>query len=934
MRTRHSILPDAVNGYPLDRYRWEIITPRAATNLIANPSFEIGLDNWSPTGIGALRLATAWQQAGMMSLLEDTNDVNGGAFYGETTPMSFTAGVFYWASLWGKFAPGASYQMYFASTAGTKVGTATTFIGRGWSQRVAVGYQETATLSRRLYVKRYSDQKPFYIDAVQVERDRLTDYLDGSLRGNVRSDNGYFWTGQAHASTSSRLASTLSGGVPVRLSKWFTVMAMIGLGVFTPEQVAIPRNLRGGSTYQRTLLPLERNFDLAGALNANDPRLLDQMRDELGRVLQPFGPVPQPIVLRCQYEMEGDALSRAFEIPCFYNGGLDGQKDNYYQERLDLSFRAFLPFVTSGRGGGALNYYKAFASASFLSQSAAGSYTSYPATISGGDGITNMAIDPITGNIYVGGSFTDIGGSGADYLARFNVTTQAFEVVKSATAISQPVGALKFDIKGLLYVGGSFSDADGILDADGIATYNPATNSYAALGSGVVGSVWGIEIYSDGTVWVGGSFTDAGGTGADNLAVWNPTTAAWSIVPGGVTTSFNNTVLVMKYDPNSGKLFIGGIFTDGFGIANADYILYYNGTFTAMSTGANAVVRAIDIGADAKVYIAGDFSSLGGVTIYGVGVWNGHQFFPLGPGLRAGSMLSNMFWMDGVLYISGYISGIGSVYIPDLPVLVWNGVALVIPDFISLDSRNLKSGVVTPLGVKYFGFSDNGAISTGGAVTATNAGSADAYPTFRVRGPGRLRLLQNLTTGEVVYFDRLTLQAGEEVILNFQPGNAAFTSNLRGKINGKIAPGSDVSTFHLVPGDNSIYTAISVATVGETGDGSNQISLFSGSLFLVEGLTALNTSNGIIYTTVFFAGGANYYTELYANASKTIVVGHTANYSTTGLKTIIADNSSGLSGSINVTAVGPADSDIVYQVPMADLQWGVNYAALDAIGTP
>jgi hypothetical protein len=76
-----------------------------------------------------------------------------------------------------------------------------------------------------------------------------------------------------------------------------------------------------------------------------------------------------------------------------------------------------------------------------------------------------------------------------------------------------------------------------------------------------------------------------------------------------------------------------------------------------------------------------------------------------------------------------------------------------------------------------------------------------------------------------------------------------------------------------------------------------------------KGMTYANTNSGIIYYTLTDRGSGNYSAELFKDSARTQQVAHTANYSTTGHKDVIEDNSSGLFGRIYISALG-SDADI------------------------
>jgi hypothetical protein len=94
-------------------------------------------------------------------------------------------------------------------------------------------------------------------------------------------------------------------------------------------------------------------------------------------------------------------------------------------------------------------------------------------------------------------------------------------------SLNGTVRALHADGPGLLYVGGSFTDAGGNPSADYIATWNGF--AWGALG-GMTSFVQAIAAH-DGKVYAGGSFLDAGGNGAAD-----PTAPASSMPAGRSST--------------------------------------------------------------------------------------------------------------------------------------------------------------------------------------------------------------------------------------------------------------------------------------------------------------------------------------------------------------------------------------------------------------
>ncbi len=148
---------------------------------------------------------------------------------------------------------------------------------------------------------------------------------------------------------------------------------------------------------------------------------------------------------------------------------------------------------------------------------------------------------------------------------------------------SAPNGALNGPVFALavsgsdVYVGGYFTDAAGIAEADRVARWNGSTWS-ALGGSGgtgaLTGSVFALAV-SGSDVYVGGSFFNAAGIPeADYVARWDSTTSTWSALGGsGGTGALNNTVRALAV--SGSDVYVGGDFTDAAGIAEADAVAAY-----------------------------------------------------------------------------------------------------------------------------------------------------------------------------------------------------------------------------------------------------------------------------------------------------------------------------------------------------------------------
>lgn len=102
-----------------------------------------------------------------------------------------------------------------------------------------------------------------------------------------------------------------------------------------------------------------------------------------------------------------------------------------------------------------------------------------------------------------------------------------------------------------LYVAGTFTNIGGV-DASGIAKWD--STNWSALGSGITGIVATMCPSASGLV-VGGAFTQAGGLAATNIARWDGTN--WAPIGTGLGTQYGNVYSVAATDQ---YIFAGGLF--------------------------------------------------------------------------------------------------------------------------------------------------------------------------------------------------------------------------------------------------------------------------------------------------------------------------------------------------------------------------------------
>ncbi|MCS6889269.1 MAG: hypothetical protein NZQ09_13765 [Chloroflexus sp.] len=303
------------------------------------------------------------------------------------------------------------------------------------------------------------------------------------------------------------------------------------------------------------------------------------------------------------------------------------------------------------------------------------------------DTVTAIAFDA-NRNLYVGGGFTDAAGiPEADYLVMWNHTTQQWLALGGANGsgvLNEPVFTIA--IAGdLVYVGGNFSNAAGIAEADGVAVWNIASQQWSALGGNGDGAIYGpvadIAIVGD-LVYVGGNFFDVAGIpAADYVAVWDGQRWAALGDNGQGDGALTNSVISLAVAGDN--LYVGGLFSDAAGIAAADSIAVWDGQRWAalgdngQGDGAlNHVVSAIAVDGD-KVYVGGWFTDAAGIANADyLAVWQSAGWSALSDRSDFTPLTGEVFALAvdnrGNLYVSGSFTNLAGIAAADF-VAVWDG---------------------------------------------------------------------------------------------------------------------------------------------------------------------------------------------------------------------------------------------------------------------
>jgi len=326
--------------------------------------------------------------------------------------------------------------------------------------------------------------------------------------------------------------------------------------------------------------------------------------------------------------------------------------------------------------------------------------------------VNALAIDR-QGRVYVGGRFTRAGEVSANRVARFDPQANSWSALGTGanngisgdeTSFPGPsVSALAVDEQGRVYVGGDFTQAGGV-SARSVARFDPATNSWSALGAGVSfslgsgGEVNALAIDGQGRVYVGGRFTRAGGVSANNVARFDPQANSWSALGTGANNGVSGSVNALAVD-GQGLVYVGGRFAQAVGVSASSVARFNPATnsWSALGTGGgsgtNDIVRALAVDGQGRVYVGGLFTQAGGVSANSVARFDPatNSWSTLGTGANNG------------------VTGLPILGIPDLPLP---------PDFV-------LPGIVGALAVD-----GQGNVYVGGAFTRAGGVSANSVARF------------------------------------------------------------------------------------------------------------------------------------------------------------------------------------------------------------
>ena len=758
---------------------FEIVDPETTTNLITNPSFEENVtDGWTFfTGLDGTRARdTSTSLFGVASCKLTAS--SSGNTQQTSSSVSLADGESITVSVWLRRTSAISHDvLLYDSTNTTARATGTITASDGTWEQVTLSWTNSTgspvDVDVRVRNKEADGSSELWFDAVQLEKKAYaTTFCDGDQPGCE-------WTGTPHASTSERKHWSTGGRVrDLADDLSFYVEQMIGVGMAGVSSRYRVLGGRDGALYRLTRTPA-RSFALQGIIIGSTHSDWHDKRQAVIDVFAPRKPrvgyPPVPRILR----YSGATTEKEIEV--VYEDGLGITGKNGFTDSFALSLVAPDPYWYGlGERADVLDTNDTLA-------------VKYVAARE--DGVWNAMGPP------------------------------------SAVSGTPSVRALARGEDGTIYVGGSFTNWDGIANADYIASWDGS--SWSALDTGFSGEVWDLVIGPDGTLYAGGNFSTStvkswNGSSWTALGALTDTVFGLAIGRDGLLYASDDAGVVREWDGSSwsttGSI---GTFTEIYGLAAAPDGTIYAGTsggdgafvkawdgssWTSLGDDFGNIIYALAVAPDGTVYAGGTFTS----NFTRVASWNGTAWSDLGTG--ADSTVWALTVSDaGELYAGGGFSTIGDIDFSG-SVAAWDGFAWRHTDIdLNQAGGTIVYSVLTYKDDVYVGFDVAGNAAAAGQTTVSNsddnssANLAPAYPVIEIERSGgtdaKIQTIINETTGVALWLDYDLLDE-EKVTIDLRPGQRRMVSTQFGE-QWKILPQSDIAGWQLTPGDNQVMVYVS-----------------------------------------------------------------------------------------------------------------------------
>ena len=781
---------------------WEILKPVEATNLVENPSFETDSASYSAVGGTTLTRTTDEQAKGVFSL--SVTGINAADDGVQIADIPITAGASYVASVYFKASQaGLSYELQAIGDVAAVRGF-DNFTGQTYWQRASIAFEMGGSDST-LDIRFLTDQgtsHTLYVDGFVVEQaTALSSYIDGDQEGCT-------WSGIPHQSKSTRSGKSRLGGEIINLNDEYDVVVQLPAGAGMPP-VQLVNNRLGiadGALHQRTITE-PRVFTLNGVVSGSDTNDFHYQRQRLIDLIKPDVTAAQdPFILRYT-----GVTGVTKQIECFYDGGLDFQRVSANNELFSMRLIAVSPYWAEDTDEGvSLTDVSEITGNRIFVRDSDGAWSGAAGGINQGK-VNHLAWRE--GELYVGGCFTTVGTASqtANGFAKFNPSacswTTFSEGLKTSGSDAAEVFDFGFKPGGAITVVGDFNTA-GSVEATLVADWTG--NQWVGFGTGVnTGVINAVHVNASNAVFVAGTITSLHGDGVVRAASWDGFN--WETIGDGFAAEVGDITQDV-----SGSLYATGAF-EASGSVTASRIAVYDrvqNEWAQLGDGLDASGLALSFAtATGLLYAAGDFTQTGTCTITACKViqWNGTGFSALGNGVQGqNAAITAMEFEEtrSLLHVAGAkITAIGNNVIGgtagSTQAGTWTGGDWVrFP--ILLDDATITAIAAGSNGELAIGLAGVEVASAVNPQSVSNSGTATAFPTIKVSGCGVFYEIENLTA-DTRLITQIDLAASET--LTFDLERKEYRSDFRGNLLNFLHPGSNLTSWRLLPGVNQVSVA-------------------------------------------------------------------------------------------------------------------------------
>ncbi len=176
-----------------------------------------------------------------------------------------------------------------------------------------------------------------------------------------------------------------------------------------------------------------------------------------------------------------------------------------------------------------------------------------------------------------------------------------------------------------------------------------------------------LAVTHNGTLIAAGSFTSIGGVTCQRIARWTGTT--WSPLGGGVTGSDQYTSVKVLLPRQDGSLLVGGYFTNAGGVAVSNLAKWNGSQWESFTTGTNGSVNCITELPNEQFLVGGTFTLAGTLAANSIARWDGASWNQVGVGVshtpvqsipQGGSVNTIDVSPDGEYFVGGVFNRCGS----------------------------------------------------------------------------------------------------------------------------------------------------------------------------------------------------------------------------------------------------------------------------------